>query len=361
MCIRDSPQTIDNNLLQTELGIFKENPARTFYGYRVVIVESIGEGLGLEGKVQSEAMYYARMYCVNRMGIESEAKDISWKQKSNSAKPIIITMNFISQNKTNGTQYIELSSQQKKEVACIICKVAKLQKDKVYSDDALACNEDPIQIASTNSTNSTLRRLLQTSTNQTQYFIIQPDQFSTDNNNNNQNEIEESLKSEEFSQSLQDSELLNDLELNSFSCSSSNSAPVVPQINPPYVYPAENNILFQFVGANNTNGFLYLGLIQQLNSTSWPDPPNAVQIQTNLDYQFKIFNKTYYEKQSLVEITIQPVVKCMEYKFYWIATNEDAESYEFVTGVKEGKTKTIGCPVFAVILRIMTLLSLIHI
>ena len=49
----------------------------------------------------------------------------------------------------------------------------------------------------------------------------------------------------------------------------------------------------------------------------------------------------------------------MEYKFYWIATNEDAESYEFVTGVKEGKTKTIGCPVFAVILRIMTLFGIL--
>ena len=219
----------------------------------------------ITGKLQSEATHYLRMFCVNQMDTASESKNINWKQASNGGKPLISTMKFESKNNTNGTQYVSLSTTQKKEVACIICKEAKVEKDKVFGTDGVACNEEGT-VASANTTNST-RRFLQTTSNATEYYVVMPDLFTS---NGNQDDVKSKLESSDFSNALAASETLSDVKLNSISCSISSGYPSTPLINSPSVSPAENSITFSWTGANNTNGFVFAGVAQYTNATVDP-------------------------------------------------------------------------------------------
>lgn len=93
------------------------------------------------------------------METASVAKDTTWKQSSNNGKPLVSAMRFSLKNTTNGTSFVVLTTAQRRDVACMICKEAKVEKEKVIGTDGVHCDDTGVVSAATNGTNSTKRIL----------------------------------------------------------------------------------------------------------------------------------------------------------------------------------------------------------
>ena len=68
----------------------------------------------------------------------------------------------------------------------------------------------------------------------------------------------------------------------------------------------------------------------------------------NSGYKFVAFNKAFYSKNTSISVTASQIASCLDYKYYWVATNEDPETFQYTTGIKSGITKTSGCAIFAI-------------
>lgn len=166
--------------------------------------------------MQSEAVHYMRMICVNQVDIASTAVEVQWTQQSNNGKPLIATMQFISTaNTTNSTVYVQLTADQRKEVACAICEISHNEKDRVWAMDGSSCEEQTAAVATT-TTNTTTRRLQTTNgTNQTEYFMVMPNLFRADGSLEG---TKNKLEATEFKQSLLDNAKMAGVSLNSIIC-----------------------------------------------------------------------------------------------------------------------------------------------
>ena len=73
--------------------------------------------------------------------------------------------------------------------------------------------------------------------------------------------VKTTLESSAFSTALSSSTALEGVALNSITCSINSAYPATPLINSPSVSPAENSITFTWTGANNTDGFVFVGVV----------------------------------------------------------------------------------------------------
>ena len=71
--------------------------------------------------------------------------------------------------------------------------------------------------------------------------------------------VKTTIESSAFGTALSAS--LEGVKLNSISCSINSGYPATPLINSPSVSPAENSITFTWTGANNTDGFVFVGVV----------------------------------------------------------------------------------------------------
>ena len=74
------------------------------------------------------------------------------------------------------------------------------------------------------------------------------------------NTVKTTLESAAFSTALSASTTLTGVALNTIACSINSAYPCVPFINSPSVSLTENSITFTWTGANNTDGFVFVGL-----------------------------------------------------------------------------------------------------
>ena len=94
--------------------------------------------------------------------------------------------------------------------------------------------------------------------NSTEYFVVMPDLFTSEGSLET---VKTTLESTEFYDALIESPTLTGVALNTITCSINIEYPSTPLINEPSVTSAANSISFTWTGANNTNGFIFIGLV----------------------------------------------------------------------------------------------------
>ena len=74
--------------------------------------------------------------------------------------------------------------------------------------------------------------------------------------------VKTTLESNAFSSALAASTTFAGVALNAITCSINSGYPSTPLINSPSVSPSENSITFTWTGANNTDGFVFVGVVE---------------------------------------------------------------------------------------------------
>eukprot|EP00828_Plagiopyla_frontata_P030888 TRINITY_DN406_c0_g3_i2.p1 TRINITY_DN406_c0_g3~~TRINITY_DN406_c0_g3_i2.p1 ORF type:complete len:524 (+),score=43.65 TRINITY_DN406_c0_g3_i2:1493-3064(+) len=362
---------------QTDIGTVYNNPARSIYGFMSAPTAQASNEIQFEENLQSEAKYYMRTYCVNLISVASEPQDVSWVQASNGGKPLIAKFE-VGTNTTNSSNITSftlssLKESQRKKICCLICQYTENEKNRVFGKGAVACQSldntvsegtQSSSAANTNSTNSTRRflpeqddqpeeeiqqftdsnRFLSTDLFETQeYFVLMPNLFRSQADLTSSKSI---LEGSAFLEALLASDILGGLNVSSISCSFINDYPIQPTIDPPILISSEQQITFSWSGANNTNGFLFVGVAPSQNISS---SPTVTQLKKNSGFGLTGQSSGYYSQNTNVTLVVKPLSQCLDYKFFWVATNEDPETYQYQTQIYVGTTTTIGCFNFAAI------------
>ena len=93
--------THDKSIVETQVGEPENNWERTIYGFQVVTDENSQSQITITGKLESQATHYLTMYCENLAGKTSSPKNMTWVQKTNSGKPLLIRMDFFTGSSVN--------------------------------------------------------------------------------------------------------------------------------------------------------------------------------------------------------------------------------------------------------------------
>ena len=112
-----------------------------------------------------------------------------------------------------------------------------------------------------------------------------PDLFVNDGS---LDDVKTTMETSAFRSAIEASDKLDGIAVKSIACSIKSAYPAIPLISSPSLSPAENSITFTWQGANNTDGFVFAGVVEYSNATV---EPTAIQLKKNSGYSFVAYGK----------------------------------------------------------------------
>lgn len=268
--------------------------------------------------LETDSTYYFSAFCVSSFGALSENPiTATFSFKDNQAKDIILNLQVSEQ----------LSTSQRRVLACNVADILSLNKDLVTIQDGTNCNSPLAPLSG--------RALQQSSTAQNQSFplLLFIAKDSKQLNNNQYLGVVETLASQQFLNSLESK--LNGSKIISFNTTEvAKKESVVPVAVLNQEPTLSNTTVTIKIESTNSAGVIYVAIEEDGFSPKTPSPEQLRRGVNFLDTPFMGFQSLVAAQDEVLSFRFQGIKRLNNYTVFYAAGSLDVPSRQVLSGVQ---------------------------